>query len=114
MAKVRKMLCSLDTPYITNIMRLMETQSKVTLGKWGLSYTEQNILPVYEECFGGERPRAALVAARDWFAGNVKLPEVKDRIYDCHTSSSRSKRRSGFRYAPRCNGVSEATCQTIR
>jgi hypothetical protein len=60
MAKVRKVLCSLDAPYIKNFMRLIETQSKATLGNWGLSYVENSILPIYEKGFADDRPRAAL------------------------------------------------------
>jgi hypothetical protein len=85
--RLRKMLCSLDAPYIARFMRLIETQSKATIGGWGLSYAEENILPIYEKSFADGRPRAALASARDWFAGRIKLPESKERSSKCQTAA---------------------------
>jgi hypothetical protein len=84
-SRLRKMLCSLDAPYIARFMRLIETQSKATIGGWGLSYADI-ILPIYEKSFADARPRAALAAARDWFAGRIKLPESKKRSSECQAA----------------------------
>jgi hypothetical protein len=81
MAKVRKILCSLDAPYITCFMRLIETQSKATLGNWGLSYAEECILQIYEKGFADNRPRVALASSRDWFAGKIKLRDMYNECY---------------------------------
>ena len=86
MPKLRKMLGAADSPYIVALMRLIETQSKATIARWCLDYAETQILPIFEKrCPGDERPRAAIAASRDWFAGRKKLPEVRQIIlHDCH------------------------------
>lgn len=87
--KLRKMLGSAQSPYILSLMRLIETQSKTTLANWCLDYAEDFILPIYEKhCPEDERPHHALVAARDWLAGKVKLPYVKNIILnECHAAA---------------------------
>jgi hypothetical protein len=79
MNKPRKILISPDAPCVIALMRLIETQSKTTLGNWALTYSEDKILPIYERAYNDERPRAALLVAREWFAGHIKLPECKRR-----------------------------------
>lgn len=81
MAVIRKMLGKADSPYIVSLMRKIEMQSKATIAKWCLNYTEANILPIFEKrCPGDDRPRRAIGASRDWFEGKKKLPEVYDHI----------------------------------
>jgi len=89
MAKTRKMLGSADAPYIVSLMRLIETQSKTTLANWCLNYAQEFILPIYETRRPGDsRPRAAIDAARDWLAGKVKLPQVRQIILnECHAAA---------------------------
>ena len=79
--KTRKMLGAAEDPHILALMRQIETQSKETLAKWCLDYAQAVLLPLYEErCPGDLRPRHAVEAARDWLAGKVKLPHVKQVI----------------------------------
>ena len=83
------MLGKADSPYIVSLMQLIETQSKATIAEWCLSYAEKHILPIFEkECPDDFRPRRALSAARDWLAGKVKFPEVKQIIlHECHAAA---------------------------
>lgn len=79
--KTRKMLGAAEDPHILALMRQIETQSKETLANWCINYAEAVLLPIYEgRCPGDTRPRQALTAARDWLAGKVKLPHVKQVI----------------------------------
>ena len=89
MPKLRKMLGAADSPYIVSLMRLIETQSKPTIAKWCMDYAEAQILPIFEKrCPGDHRPRSAIDAARDWFIGKKKLPEVKNMILkECHAAA---------------------------
>jgi hypothetical protein len=84
--KLRKMLGAADSPYIVSLMRLLETQSKATIANWCMDYAEAFILPIFERhCPGDERPRHAIEASRQWFAGEKKLAEVRDIILrECH------------------------------
>lgn len=89
MSKTRKMLNDINTSYLQSLMRLIETQSKVTLANWCIDYTENHILPIYQKhCADDNRPRNALNAAREWLLGNMKLPEVKKIILnECHAAA---------------------------
>ena len=89
MPKIRKTLGKADSPYIVSLRRLIESKSKATIAEWCISYAETHILHIFEkECPGDFRPRNALSAARDWLAGNVKLPAVKKVIlYECHAAA---------------------------
>jgi len=89
MPKHRKMLNDWQAPYIQSLMRLIETQSKITLANWCLDYAERVIIPIYEkQCPGDSRPQKALSAAREWLSGNMKLPEVKKIILnECHAAA---------------------------
>ena len=78
MAKLRKMLGAADSPYILSLMRLIETQSKTTLGDWCVDYAEKYILNIYEKAFPeDDRLRLAVEAYRSYRKGELKLPELK-------------------------------------
>ena len=89
MPKLRKMLGAADSPYILSLMRAIDTQSKATIASWCLDYAETHILPIFEKQRPGDgRPRHAITAARDWFEGKKKLPEVKNIILnECHAAA---------------------------
>ena len=55
MPKLRRMLGDIYSPECTALMRLIETQSKETLGKWALGYATENYLPIYEAAFPEDR-----------------------------------------------------------
>ena len=114
MPKLRKMLGKADSPYIISLMRLIETQSKETLAKWCLDYAEQHILPIFEKsCPGDNRPRMAMDAARDWMAGKVKLPEVKNIILnECHAAARELDENPAAQAAARACGQAAALIHT--
>src|SRR5659263_772351 len=88
MAKPRKMLCNLEAEYTQTLMRLIETQSKITLANWALDYAEAHYLPIYLKHYPDDnRTKVAIEAARDWLAGKVKLPAVKPLILAAHEAA---------------------------
>lgn len=114
MAKPRKMLGAADSPYIVSLMRLIETQSKATIAKWCLDYTETNILPIFEKyCPTDGRPRMALTASREWFEGRRKLPEVKKIILnECHAAARELETNPAAQAAARACGQAAACFHT--
>lgn len=88
MSKPRKMLGAADSPAVLSLMQLIETQSKATIARWCLDYAETVILPIYQKRRPrDDRPLQAIQAARDWFDGKLKLPQVKDIIlHQCHAA----------------------------
>lgn len=88
MKKTRKMLSDWKAPYIQSLMRLIETQSKATLAIWAVNYSEQFILPLWCKYYPDDmRPQNALIAARDWLLGKIKLPQAKATILECHSAA---------------------------
>ncbi|MCL2579423.1 MAG: hypothetical protein FWE32_05265 [Oscillospiraceae bacterium] len=112
--KLRKMLGAADSPYIVSLMRLIETQSKVTIAGWCLDYAEREILPIFEKhCPDDGRPRMALQASRDWFDGKKKLPEVKKVILnECHAAARELEDNPAAQAAARACGQAAACFHT--
>jgi hypothetical protein len=111
---LRKMLGAADSPYIVSLMRLIETQSKATIAKWCMDYCEEHILPVFEKhCPDDKRPHMAIAAARDWFAGKKKLPEVKKIIlHECHAAARELDDKPAAQAAARACGQASACFHT--
>lgn len=111
MPKYRKMLNDINAPYLQSLMRLIETQSKMTLAGWCIDYAEEHILPIYEKSYPNDsRPRNALIAARDWLAGKVKLPYVKNIILnECHAAARELDNNPSAQAAARTCGQAAAT-----
>ena len=113
MAKLRKMLSDVNTPYIVSLMRLMETQSKTTLATWSINYAEEHILSIYEGVYPADtRLRNALNAARDWLDGKIKLPAVKKMILDVHAAAREAENHPAAQAAARATGQAAATIHT--
>lgn len=88
MPKARKMLSNWKAPYIQSLMKLIETQSKVTLSHWAIDYSERVILPLWCKHNPNDlRPQNALNVAREWLSGAIKLPQAKVAILECHASA---------------------------
>lgn len=111
MSKPRKMLGTADSPAILSLMQLIETQSKATIAQWCLDYAETIILPIYQKRRpGDDRPLQSIQAARDWFDGKVKLPQVKDIIlHQCHAAAREAEEDPAAQAAARACGQA-ASC----
>ena len=114
MPKPRKMLGSANAPYILSLMRLIDTQSKATIVAWCMDYVEAHILPIFEKhCPGDDRPRQAIAAARDWFDGKKKLPEVRQIIlHECHAAARELDSNPTAQAAARACGQASACFHT--
>ncbi|MFB0920306.1 MAG: hypothetical protein QMB62_05435 [Oscillospiraceae bacterium] len=107
MAKYRKMLSDWEAPYIQSLVKLVETQSKTTLADWCIDYSELRLLPIYEATYPDDlRPRKALIASRDWLNGNIKLPQAKAYILECHAAAREAETNPAAQAAARAIGQS--------
>lgn len=110
--KIRKMLCRLDTPYIERFMRLVESQSKATIGNWGLSYASEHILPIYEKAYPNDgRIRISLRAAQEYFMGTRKFQKVNN---DCSAAAKEAKGNPAAEAAARACHQAVALAHTPR
>lgn len=88
MAKLRKTLGTLDSPYIISLMRSIETQSNNTIGKWTVTYALEHITPIYEKFYPTDsRLRDTLNASLDYLDGKIKLTVVKKLISDLRSAA---------------------------
>ena len=92
-------------------MQLIETQSKITLAKWCIDYAYATILPIYEKAYPADaRCKHALDAAKEWLAGHVKLPYVKNIILnECHAAAREADENPAAQAAARTCGQAAAT-----
>lgn len=76
--KLRKMLGNVSDETVIELMNLIDTQSKTTVARWCADFAFDVVLPIYEKHFPiDDRPRRALIAARDCADGKIKFTEVK-------------------------------------
>ncbi|HBC31228.1 MAG TPA: hypothetical protein DC024_08305 [Clostridiales bacterium] len=113
--KLRKMLGDVNAPSIVALMRLIDTQSKMTICNWCISYAEANILPIFEKhCPNDSCPRNALNAARDYLDGKVKFPVVKKIILnECHAAARELDADPAAQAAARACGQASAVVHTL-
>jgi len=115
MPKARKMLSDWNAPYIQSLMKLIETQSKVTLTNWAVDYAEQVILLLWRKHYPNDiRPQSALNAAREWLSGAIKLPQAKSTILECHAAARESEGNPVAQAAARAIGQSASTIHSAR
>ncbi len=113
--KLRKMLGDVTAPSTVALMSLIDTQSKMTICNWCINYAEANILPIFEKhCPNDSRPRNALNAARDYLAGKVKFPVVKNIILnECHAAARELDANPVAQAAARACGQASAVVHTL-
>lgn len=115
MPKCRKMLNDWNAPYIQSLVKLVETQSKETLAHWAAEYAQKVMLPLWLKHFPADlRPRNALSAAKQWLAGEIKLPQAKDAILECHAAARNAEDAPSAQAAARAIGQSASTIHSAR
>lgn len=115
MPKARKMLSDWKASYIKSLMKLIETQSKVTLANWAVDYSEQVILPLWCKYNPNDpRPQNALDAARRWLSGAIKLPQAKAAILECHAAARGAEGNPVAQAAARAIGQSASTIHSAQ
>lgn len=113
--KLRKMLGDVNAMSTIALMRLIDTQSKSTICKWCMDYTEAHILPIFEKRHPDDnRPRNALNVARDYLDGKVKFPAVKSIILnECHAAARELDSDPAAQAAARACGQGSAVVHTL-
>lgn len=110
MSKLKKTLGTPNSPYIISLMSLIRTQSKRTIITWCLDYCEENFLPMYGGYYTSDmRLNLAIMAARDWQAGKIKLPEAKKYILDVHEAARQAEDNPAAQAAARAVGQASST-----
>lgn len=115
MVKPRKMLSDLNASYIRSIIKLVETQSKITLVNWCLCFASEHLLPLYEKHFTDDhRPETAIKAAGDWMAGSIKLAQARVSILLCHEAAREAEGNPVAQAAARAIGQCASSIHSAR
>lgn len=81
MAKLRKMLGSIQSEECVRLMGLIETQSRATLAAWAVEFAANRYLPLWKAaCPEDGSLDAAVEACRAHLAGERKLAQVKPAL----------------------------------
>lgn len=73
-----------DSEYLWDLRMLLERQPHTVLTLWALDFAEETVGLLKEKYPEETRPEQALIAARDWAAGKVKMRFAQRKILDCH------------------------------
>lgn len=115
MARIRKMLSDWNAPYIQALVKLIETQSKLTLIHWAIDYAEHFILPLWIKNYpDDQRPQKALNAAREWLSGSIKMPQARTTILECHAAAREVDGNPAAQAAARAIGQCTSTIHSAR
>lgn len=115
MPKYRKALSDLEAPYIKVLVDLTRTQSKSTLANWAVDYAQKVMIPLWAKHFPEDRrPQDALEAARLWLSGEIKLPQAKPVILECHAAARDAEGNAAAQAAARAIGQSASTIHSAR
>lgn len=111
--KLRKMLGNIEDQVITDLMRLIETQSKVTLSAWAVGYVEEYYLGIYEKEFSGDnRFRKIIAAVREVLDGTRKLKDVKPFLREANQIAKEAEGHPTAQAAARAIATACAVIQT--
>lgn len=115
MPRLRKMLSDWRTPYIQSLMKLIESQSKETLTNWAIDYSEKVLLPLWNKYYPDDlRPQDAINAARRWLSGEIKLPQAKAVILECHAAAREADGNPVAQASARAIGQCASTIHSAR
>lgn len=82
--KGRSVLFGKNSEYLQDLEMLLDGQDHRTLILWALDLGKSDAELLRKKYPKEQRPELALTAARDWAAGNVKMPYAQRKILDCH------------------------------
>ena len=115
MPRLRKMLSDWRAPYIQSLMKLIESQSKETLTNWAIDYSEKVLLPLWNKYYPDDlRPQDAINAARRWLSGEIKLPQAKAVILECHAAAREADGNPVAQASARAIGQCASTIHSAR
>lgn len=79
-----QILFAKDSPYLQELLELFQRQTHRTLVLWAFDLAAESVAALEKKYPGERRPGEALRAARDWAAGEIKMPLAQRKILDCH------------------------------
>ena len=94
-----------DSDFLWDLRMLLEGQPHTVVTLWALDLAEETVGLLKGKYPGEARPEQALLAARDWAAGRVKMRFAQRKILDCHALA---KELDSKENAALCHAVGQA------
>ena len=106
---MKKLLFSRESACIQPLRELVEIQKHRTLAMWAVDCAGP-VLAIFEERYSHDkRPHDALVAAKAWMQGDIKMPAAKKAIHAAHNAASEVEDDPAASAAARATGHAAAT-----
>lgn len=100
-----QILFSKDSAFLQDLALLIQGQSHKTLALWAFDLAGESVAVLKEKYPQETRPEEALLAAKDWAAGNVKMRFAQRKILDCHAVAKELTDKSDI---AACHAVGQA------
>ena len=106
---MKKLLFTRNSEIIQPLRRLISEQKHHVLILWALECSEFFLNMFEKKIPNDNRPRIAIKKARTWAEGNIKMPEAKAAILDCHNAARDASNYPNIEAAARAIGHACAT-----
>ena len=107
--KKNKLLFNRDSRSLQDLVEIMDEMDHKSLILWAFDCSKLT-LDKFERKYPHEvRPRISYEKSLDWSLGNIKMPEAKKAILDCHKAAKELK---DLEYGDYCHGIAQA-CSTV-
>lgn len=104
-----QILFSKDNMLLTDLRQLIRSANRRALVLWALELAEETVQQLEVRYPEDRRPREAVEAARDWAAGDIKMPIAQRKILCCHAMA---KDLTDPADIARCHAVGQA-CSVV-
>ncbi len=111
MAKIRKMLGSIESPTVKSLMALMETQCKETLARWAAAEAGRD-LPLLEDAETRVMLGRALATAESCARGETTLKALKPLLREAATAARNREESPAATAAAKAIATAAAVMQT--
>lgn len=82
-----QILFSKNSVILRELSMLLPEQDHRAIALWAFDLAEEAVSRLEEKFPGEQRPRNTLEASRLWAAGEIKMPQAKREILNCHAAA---------------------------
>ena len=82
-----KILFTAESPLLYPLFKSIERENRRTVALFSFSLAEDGIKRLNDYGYSDKRPAEALIKSRMWAAGEIKMPEAKKAISECHAAA---------------------------
>lgn len=94
-----------NSEYMQDLILLFQEQTHVTMALWAFDFAEESIVALKEKYPNETRPEQALIAVKDWAAGNIKMRFAQRAILDCHAFAKETREKEDIAI---CHAIGQA------